>query len=181
RINNSVRRMMSIVDQLLDVTRSRIGQGIQVAPKATNLTGLVTGVIDELRLAHPKTSFEVSGDAIQGSWDPDRLEQVISNLVGNAAQYGRDDAKVSITISKANEVATIAVHNQIRGAPIAEEQLRTMFDPFMRGSAREHKNGLGLGLYIVREIVKAHGGAIEVDSTPNGTVFRVALPLSQSA
>jgi sigma-B regulation protein RsbU (phosphoserine phosphatase) len=176
RINRSLRRMMSIVDQLLDVTRARIGQGIQLALGPTHLNAVVASVIDELRLAHPKTSFEITGPQINGRWDPDRLEQVVSNLAKNAALYGREDGTVSITLQSTGDVATITVHNHIRNAPIPEAQLRTMFDPFQRGVSREHATGLGLGLYIVREIVKAHGGVIEVESTVDGTVFRVTLP-----
>ena len=178
RINRSLRRMMSIVDQLLDVTRSRIGQGIQLAPKPTHLNAVVASVIDELRLAHPKTTFEITGVQINGRWDPDRLEQVVSNLAKNAALYGREEAKVTITLETTGDVATISVHNHIRSAPIPEAQLRTMFDPFMRGVSREHATGLGLGLYIVREIVKAHGGVIEVESNLDGTVFRLSLPIA---
>lgn len=178
RLENSARRMTTIVDQLLDVTRARLGAGIPVERHAMRLRPLIAGVIDELQLAYPTTTFELRGDDIEGVWDGDRLGQVVSNLASNAAQYGKVGGPVTIEQTCDGGVATIAISNPVRGQPIPPDALAMLFDPFQRGAGREHPDGLGLGLYIVREIVRAHGGTIDVVSSPAGTTFRVALPLA---
>ena len=178
RLENSARRMTTIVDQLLDVTRARLGTGIPVERRALRLEPLIAGVVDELRLAHRSTAFELRGADVEGVWDGDRLGQVISNLASNAAMYGKPGGPVVIELAQSSAAATIAISNPIRGAPIADSVLHTLFDPFQRGRGGEHPGGLGLGLYIVREIVRAHGGTIEVASAAAGTTFRVSLPLA---
>jgi signal transduction histidine kinase/DNA-binding response OmpR family regulator len=177
RLDNSARRMATIVDQLLDVTRARLGTGISLDRSVLQLQPLISGVLDELRLAYRTTAFELRGDDVGGLWDGDRLAQVISNLAGNAAQYGKPGGVVTVEVARAGGFATIAVVNEIRDAPIAGDLLETMFDPFKRGRDLKRRGGLGLGLYIVREIVSAHGGTIEVTSDGAGTRFRVVLPL----
>jgi sigma-B regulation protein RsbU (phosphoserine phosphatase) len=181
RVENSVRRMTTIVDQLLDVTRARLGTGIPVNRNALGLQPLIASVLDELRLAYKTTVFVLHGNDVEGVWDGDRLGQVISNLAGNAAQYGKAGGPVTIDVASTAGVATIAISNPIRGAPIPHEVLETMFDPFERGRGGEHPGGLGLGLYIVREIVRAHDGTIDVTSSATGTTFRVVLPLAHEA
>ena len=176
RVENSARRMTKIIDQLLDVTRARLGTGIPVERSALRLAPLIADVLDELRLAHRTTAFELRGDDVEVMWDGDRLGQVVSNLGSNAALYGKPGGPVAIELAHSESVATIAVSNPTRGAPIAQSVLDTLFDPFQRGRGREHPGGLGLGLYIVREIVRAHGGTIEASSTDAGTTFRVTLP-----
>jgi len=176
RLENSTRRMVTIVDQLLDVTRARLGAGIPIERHALQLRPLVAGILDELRLAYRSAVFELRGDDVRGVWDGGRLGQVISNLASNAAQYGHPGGPVTVELSSDGGIATIAIRNPIRGAPIAQDLLETLFDPFKRGRASEHPGGLGLGLYIVREIVNAHGGTISVESSAAGTEFRIALP-----
>ncbi|HZJ62211.1 MAG TPA: ATP-binding protein [Kofleriaceae bacterium] len=177
RLENSARRMTTIVDQLLDVTRARLGTGIELDRSALSLRPLIEDVLDELKLAYRTTAFELRGDDVFGVWDGDRLAQVISNLAGNAAQYGKIGGTVTVEVSHTDGVATIAFLNEIRDAPIARDLLETLFDPFKRGRDTARRGGLGLGLYIVREIVSAHGGTIAVTSDDAGTAFRVVLPL----
>ena len=180
RLENSARRMTGIVDQLLDVTRARLGTGIPVERHAVRLHPLIAGVLDELRLAHRTTAFELQGDDIEGVWDGDRLGQVVSNLASNAAQHGKRGGPVTVELACARDIATIEISNPLRAAPIPREVLATLFDPFQRGGGGDH-SGLGLGLYIVREIVRAHGGTVEVTSSTAGTRFRVALPMDLAA
>jgi signal transduction histidine kinase len=179
RLESSTQRMTRIVEQLLDVTRARLGTGIPIELRDVQLLPIVKAAVDEMSLAYPKTKFEMLDPVdIEGRWDPDRLAQVLSNLLGNAAQYGRKDAPVTIQIEKLRSIVTISVTNAIRDKPIPQEQLAVLFDPYRRGRGSErHHTGLGLGLYIVHEIVRAHGGQINVDSTAAGTSFRVMLPL----
>jgi len=98
--------------------------------------------------------------------------------MGNAAQYGRKDTPVTVRVTRTTSVATITVTNSIRDKPIPPELIGVLFDPYRRGRGSErHHTGLGLGLYIAHEIVKAHHGHIEVESTEAGTSFHVMLPL----
>lgn len=180
RMKSSASRMASIVEQLLDVTRARLGGGIPIRPQAMSLTPMIRGVLDELVLAHSSARFELEAEgSVDGMWDPDRLAQVVSNLASNAIQYGRADAPILVAVSATEPFATITVTNAVRDRPIAAARLATLFDPYSRGPDGErHAGGLGLGLYIVSEIVRAHGGTISAESSELATVFRVQLPRS---
>jgi len=176
RLDRSTRRMTKIVDQLLDITRSRLGSGIPLERKETGLRTVVMGVIEELRSVHPTHALVVSGPEVRGSWDADRLEQVIANLVNNATLYGRPGGRIQVAISADDAIGVIAIHNELRDAPISAAAQATLFDPFERGQDASNARGLGLGLYIVREVTRAHGGTVTVVSNESGTTFRVALP-----
>jgi signal transduction histidine kinase len=178
RIDNSARRMTAIVEQLLDVTRARIGQPIPLARAPVDLLAVANDALDELRSTSPNASLELVGEPVHGAWDRDRLGQVISNLVSNAIYYGRPGAPIVVAVSRTDDTASVTVRNELAAAPIPTEQLSTLFDPFKRGESRKHTHGLGLGLYIVAEIVKAHGGAVGAISDARGTAFRVALPFA---
>lgn len=182
RLESSTQRMTRIVEQLLDMTRARLGTGIPIELRDVQLIPIVKASVDEMTLAYPKTRFELidhlGASELEGRWDPDRLAQVLSNLMGNAAQYGKKDTPVTVELARTATAVTITVTNAIHDKPIPREQLAVLFDPYRRGKGSERRHtGLGLGLYIVHEIVKAHRGTIEVDSTPAGTSFRVMLPL----
>jgi signal transduction histidine kinase len=179
RLDASTQRMTRIVDQLLDVTRARLGTGIPMEPRDVQLLPIVRATIEELTLAYPETAFELRNPIdISGRWDPDRLSQVLSNLMSNAAQYGRRGAPVRIEIAQSTAVATITVTNTNRDRPIPPELIEVLFDPYRRGrDETKHHTGLGLGLYIVHEIVVAHSGRIEVESNAATTSFTVTLPL----
>lgn len=177
RILQSGQRMTLMIEQLLDFTRARVGGGIEVHPREVNLADLCTQAIDEIELAHPEWEIqrEVRGDH-GGRWDPDRLLQVISNLVANAGQHGDPAAGIRVTLDgRRADLVSLEIRNQ--GA-VPAALLPTLFDPF-RGTQhrRDQSRGLGLGLFIVREIVRAHGGTVEVASSEEtGTVFTVRLP-----
>jgi signal transduction histidine kinase len=176
RIASSADRMGRMVDQLLDLTRARKGGGIPVArARATNLRDLLSSVVDELRVAHPEARIDLRvDDPAIGAWDPDRMAQVISNLVGNALEHGAG-APIEVRLASASEEARLTVHN--RGPAIPADLLPHIFDPFRRGPQNGHPRGLGLGLFITAEIVRAHGGTISVRSTDReGTTFSVILP-----
>jgi signal transduction histidine kinase len=177
RILSSGDRMTRMIDQLLDVTRVRLGGGIAVVPVHTDVAALVRQVMDELDEANPEWSFQLAchGDTC-GRWDPDRLSQVFSNLVANAVRHGRSEHGVFVTVDGRGERAVrVTVHNL--GA-IPPERLPKLFEP-LAGGARgaDSSQGLGLGLFITRELVCAHGGSIEVCSDETaGTTFTVTLP-----
>ena len=182
RLESSTHRMTRIVEQLLDMTRARLGQGIPLEPREIDLAALVKAAVDEATLAYPNTRFEITEAVeVSGRWDPDRLAQVVSNLMGNAAQYGRKDAPVTLRLDRTGAAVSITITNEIRDAPIPPDQIALLFDPYRRSHGSEHRRGgLGLGLYIVHQIVQAHGGSIEVSSTAAGTSFRVVLPLHRA-
>jgi signal transduction histidine kinase len=172
RIANSGARMSKLIDDVSDFTRGRLGGGIPVHPGRADLVEICRAAIDELTPLFPgrPLSFETIGDCA-GEWDRERIAQVVSNLVSNALRHS--DAAVSVRVSGEADTVVLEVRNG--GAPIAEEDMGKLFEPFHRGM---HKGGgLGLGLYIVKEIVRAHGATISVSSTAtDGTSFRVLWP-----
>ena len=183
RILNSSQRMSRMVCDLLDLTRTRLGTGIPVAPKAMDLKELCQQVILEFegRFPHREVKLESHGD-LKGEWDSDRLAQLLSNLVANALQYG-DEETVSLSAEGRGDEVTLKVRNG--GPPIPESVLKKIFDPMVRqpatSKADQNISGLGLGLFIANEIVLAHGGTIEVSSKEKeGTTFTVALPRRQA-
>lgn len=179
RMRNSAERMSRMVSDLLDLTRTRLGAGIPITPTPVELTSVCQQTLAELEAAYPdcQLHFESSGD-LQGEWDADRLVQVVSNLVSNALQYGREDAPVSVVARAQGDEVVLSVHNS--GDPIDERALKRIFEPMVRqGTQGDTRNGsgLGLGLFIARKIVASHGGTIGVTSTAEGgTTFTVKLP-----
>ena len=179
RLLNSAGRMNRIVGDLLDLTRTRLGSGIPITPKPMDLTPVCQQVVAELEGIHPdcELQFESKGD-LQGEWDSDRLSQVVSNLVANAMQYGCEDGPVRVMAEAHGEEVVLRVRNE--GPPISEGATKKIFDPMVRQPSQngdKHPTGLGLGLFIAREVVTAHGGTIAVASTrKEGTTFTVQLP-----
>ncbi len=171
RISRSALRMEEMIESLLLFARARLGGGIPVKRQVCALGPLCVGQVAEAREANPGRTIECStrGD-LDGEWDPDRLAQVLSNLISNAVAHGQDP--IEVTADGAPEQVTLRVKNH--GPPVSEALLPTLFEPY-RG--RESSEGLGLGLYIVHEIVSAHGGTVSVDSAEGrGTTFTVVLP-----
>jgi sigma-B regulation protein RsbU (phosphoserine phosphatase) len=176
KILTSGQRMTGIVNQLLDITRARLGDGIPVTLVRTFLAPIIEDVIYEIRIAYPNAKIDLSLANVDGSWDADRLGQVVSNLVSNAIRYGDPKQPVEIAVRATDDTATITVTNALRDRPISSEQLRELFAPFRRGDLALHREGLGLGLYIASEIIRAHRGRITATSSEAGTVFTVELP-----
>lgn len=180
RIEASAERMGTMISDILDLTRARLSGGIPLQVAPANLSTVCRQVVEELSAVHPDRSiaFDVDGRS-DGVWDADRLAQVLSNLVGNALEHGDQDAPVFLRCLDLEARQVVEVHNP--GSPIPAPQLATLFDPFRQaGVARERgrrRSGLGLGLFIVREIVHAHGGSVDVRSSErDGTTFTVTLP-----
>jgi phosphoserine phosphatase RsbU/P len=179
RMLSSGNRMTGIVEQLLDVTRARLGAGIPVSLTETSLAPIIHRVVEELAA---RARFRVVAADVRGYWDGNRLAQLISNLASNAVQYGHPTAPITIEASQIGDMATLAVANQVRDTPIPPEKIGSLFDPYHRGvDSALHRTGLGLGLYIAHEIVRAHGGRIAAKSSADGTVFTVQLPLRPPA
>lgn len=180
RLVRSADRIHVIVRDMLDFARGRLGGGIPISPRPCDLGTVCHDVVEESKQAHATRaiSFEGSGD-LRGEWDPDRMEQVLSNLLGNAVEHGSDP--IVVTALPAGDQIVASVHNG--GEPIPEALLPTLFEPFTRGvyiaeeSPAVTGSGLGLGLYIANEIVHAHGGTLSVSSSADlGTTFTIAIP-----
>ena len=172
RVFASAERMARMIDDLLDFARTRLGGGFPIQPRRIDLRELTQNTVEELLFACPGRALkmEAEGDS-WGSWDPDRMAQVVSNLVGNALQHS--DGEVRVRVRGENEVVVLETHNQ--GPLIPREVLPHVFEPGRRGDARS--GGLGLGLYIAQQIVLAHGGTIEARSSEEeGTTFTDVLP-----
>ena len=174
RMRSSTERMVGMLDQLYDLARARLGGGIAIDAQDTCFRTLADSVIGELALAYPERSIAVTYDGpMTGVWDERRLGQVVANLVGNALRHGTPSSEVKVDVNGASGPLVFAVHND---GVIPEAVRLQLFDPF-RSGAESPREGLGLGLYIVRQIVLAHGGTIDVDSSSEtGTTFRVELP-----
>lgn len=175
RILSSADRMTRMVEQLLDLTRIRLAGGIPIERKRVDLERICRRVIDELKAAKADASFRLEvTDDVTGEWDSDRLLQVLSNLLSNAAQHAREPRVVTLRVVGMESVVELTIHN--RGT-IPQEILATLFQPYRRAPVSGKREGLGLGLFITKHIIDAHGGSIEVDSSePEGTTFTVRLP-----
>jgi signal transduction histidine kinase len=178
RIERSAHRIESVTHLLLDFTQARLGAGIPVVPQPMDLQALCREVAEETRTGTPERTLqeEYTGD-LRGHWDPERLAQVLSNLLQNALKYSPADTPVRLRATALEASVRVELHNL--GAPIPRELLPRLFEPFQSGARTPEtlKASLGLGLYIVRELVRAHGGDITVRSEPGtGTTFTLTLP-----
>jgi len=177
RIAHSSDRMAKMINDMLDFTRTRLGGGYSLQRTRTNVHDVLRQVVEELEVAHPQRRFELSVEGNGwGEWDAGRIAQAASNLVGNAVQYSPEDSPVRVMARDEGEAVRVEVHNG--GDPIAPERMPHIFDPFVRGGDEARaRSGLGLGLYITHEIVKAHEGVLQVrSSSAEGTCFWWLLP-----
>ena len=174
--------MSRMISDLLDFTGTGLGAAMPVAPAAMDAGALCREVVEEVRAAHPArtVTWQARGD-LRGTWDAARLRQVVSNLLGNAVQHGGAGGAVGLAASgDGADGVVLTVHNG--GQPIPPAALGTIFQPMVRGASLEspqqrRPGSIGLGLYIAREVVAAHGGTIDVKSSPEaGTTFTVHLP-----
>ncbi|MBD9566099.1 sensor histidine kinase [Pseudomonas sp. PDM09] len=178
-IKRGTRHMAVMIGDLLELVRSRLGKSLPIEPAPMDLADTAREAIAQACAAHPQCdpTLSVEGDT-QGVWDGRKLNQMLQNLIGNALQHGSSNNAVKLTLRGEADSVRLTVHND--GAPIPPEALPTIFDPLVR-SANEALNGpttsLGLGLFIVKEVVKAHQGTIDVSSNEaDGTMFTVVLP-----
>ncbi|WNG63163.1 PAS domain-containing sensor histidine kinase [Archangium gephyra] len=174
-VSTAARRMERMIHELLDFTRARLAGGIPVKPAPLTLDKLLERVAEEFQASHPaRLIVSKSEGDLRGSWDESRLGQLLDNLVGNAVQHSPEDTPVEVKAVGAPDGLTLTVRNE--GPPVPLEERATLFEPFKRGK-RASGDGLGLGLYIARQIVVAHGGRISVESGVGlGTRFIVWLP-----
>jgi signal transduction histidine kinase len=182
-IKKSVAAMNKMIKDLLEYAGAQIGKKMPVNPEPADMENICRASLEEVRLAYPNTifEFESSGDS-RGDIDPARFQQVLSNLLNNAAKYARHDSPVTLSVrGERRETITVQVKNY--GHPIPAESLQVIFDPLVQLSSiapesDPHQSAsLGLGLFIAREIVEGHKGFIEASSSESeGTVFTVRIP-----
>jgi signal transduction histidine kinase len=183
RDQRQIRNMVRLIDDMLDVTRMR-KDALSIQPKPTDLAQLARAVVENLRQQAEAAGSEISLQApaeLPGVWDEFRIEQVLTNLLTNALRYG-GGRPVSMAVEQvgAGEDGFARVSVRDRGIGIAAEDQARIFEQFERTEhSRKHAAGLGLGLYITRQIVDLHGGRIGVESAPGeGSTFSVELPLA---
>lgn len=173
RVVASGTRMERMIEQLLDLARARLAGGIPITRgEEKDLAPLIQKVVADIRLSNPNRTIVVHAQKCMARVDEDRFEQVVSNLVRNAITHGDPESPVEVELSELGDEALFRVHNF--GKPIDAVLMPILFDPFKRGASPDvsSSKGLGLGLYISESIVSAHGGTIEVFSTPEaGTEF----------
>lgn len=176
-IFRAAERAARLIRDLLDFTQARVGTGLTCVPIGCDLHDVVGEGLDELRLAYPGCDLQHvrTGDG-RCTADVVRIVQVVGNLVSNAVSYGRPETPVTVTTNGTqDDVLILAVHNE--GEPIPPALLPILFEPMTRGTTAGNKRSVGLGLFIVREIAKAHGGAIAARSSESeGTTFTLTLP-----
>ena len=180
KIVSNSERINRMIGDMLDLTRTRLGAGIPVMPRPVDMETVCRQSVEDFRVAHSarRIEFAVVGDA-RGLYDADRVAQVISNLLANALQYSLPESPVRVSLREEEAALVLEVNNQ--GQPIVPEVLQTIFVPFQRGAQTDAGNlptsGLGLGLYIVQEIMRAHGGTVAARSTADeGTTFSTRWP-----
>lgn len=182
-IFNSSQRMDEIVRDLLDFSTSHLGGGIPIDPFTVDLAEIARNVVEEARTFHPDRKIELICDGkLAGAWDGARLAQAFSNLISNAVQHGKQEGTIKVSITGREDDIIFEVQNESDVIPT--EKLRTLFDPVKSFAIRPPSErtlsriqNLGLGLYVVKEIVRAHAGKIQVSSTKEtGAKFSVHLP-----
>ena len=162
-MRRSVGRMHELINNVLDLTRSRLGGGIPLQIEERSIEPVLTQVIEELRIAHPEREIVVVLDTTEPvDCDQGRIGQLLSNLLGNALHHGPKDAPVRVDAVAKDGRFTLSVANA--GEPIPREIRERLFQPFYRGEGRASSAGLGLGLYIASEIARAHFGQLSVRS-----------------
>ena len=179
RIKGGTQHMGAMVKDLLEFVRSRLGSSLPVERKPMDLASACREAIEAACAGQPDCipNVTITGDTY-GEWDRGRIDQLLQNLIGNALQHGSTSHEVDLSLTGDEHNVTLVVHND--GEPIAKEALGTLFDPLVRSASEElgqPSTSLGLGLFIVKEVVSAHQGSIEVTSNrEDGTTFTVVLP-----
>jgi signal transduction histidine kinase len=174
--------MRGIIEQVVDFTRAQADGVMPITRVPGDLAEQLAKIVQETQVAHPDRKVALMGGGdFAGNWDEGRMGQLLSNLLGNALVYGDRDGTVTATMWSTEAEVCFSVHNT--GEPIPVEDRERIFQPLERGmqqhlaGERRAAGGLGLGLYICREIVRSHGGTLLLESSrAEGTTFTISLP-----
>jgi signal transduction histidine kinase len=176
RIRRASESIGSLAQQLLDYTVIQAGRRVPISPRETTLGEILGAILDEFRAVHPNRA--VRADAVcegEVAWDSERVRRLLGNLLSNAVKYGDRAAPIVIACREERDAVALDVTN--RGPTIPPDRLARIFEPLQQGDdAARHGGGIGLGLFIAREIAHAHGGSIEARSADGATTFTVRLP-----
>jgi signal transduction histidine kinase len=186
RILTGAGRMSQMIDDLIELTRVRLGSGIPLKLINTSMRGICENVITEMEATYPKRIFQLDcNQELPGEWDEAKMSQALSNLLRNAVQHGAINSPITVAVKSGDDGVVLEVHND--GTAISPHIIPKIFDLLFQGGSNEeiadddHTASLGLGLYIVKEIVLAHRGTVEVQSSDDdGTTFVVRLPSARS-
>jgi sigma-B regulation protein RsbU (phosphoserine phosphatase) len=178
RIATSSERMEGMIGDLFDFAQARLGDGYQLARSPCDLEEVCRQVIQRMAASHPEQAIQLTTrGSCKGHWDRDRITKVVSEMLANAARHGSAGSRIKVSVRDAGADVALAVQND--GVPALDHAEGQLFEPFYRGASRgdEAARGLGLGLYIAKQIVVAHRGTIDVRSGPaDGTTFTITLP-----
>ena len=178
RILRSCEQVRQTLDALSDFTKVRLGEHLEIDRVRDDMGVLCRQAVDAFARVDPERRIRLTSDAdLSGDWDTARVREAVGGLLGNAARFASRGSVVTIAVDgKAVDAVTVTVHGD--GTPIDVETLRTIFDPVARvESENATYAGLGLGLFIVRKVVDAHGGQVSVDAAPGrGTTFTMVMP-----
>ena len=175
-MQKSVARMSALIDNVLDFARGRLGSGITLKRSPQSLEPVLNQVIAELRAGSPGRKIETTFDLTRAvDCDGGRIAQLFSNLLGNAVTHGAAERPIRVHATTQDGKFELSVANA--GEPIPSEAMERLFQPFYRLAEQGSQQGLGLGLYIASEIARAHGGRIDVTSSPAETRFTFRMPL----
>jgi signal transduction histidine kinase len=176
-LDNSIKRMARLIDDIMDFARGRLGGGVPMdRVERHDFLDVLRLAVDEVASGHPGRPVVLRGTLERPvSFDSDRMRQLLANLLNNAITYGEPTRPITLTVTEAEQEVAISVHND--GEPIAPDMIDHLFDPFVRPDPQTPRPGLGLGLFIASEIARGHGGAISVKSSQEGgTRFEVRFP-----
>jgi phosphoserine phosphatase RsbU/P len=176
----SAARMATLIENVLDFARGRLSGGLSLKREAdVLLEPVLRHVVEELRTAWPNRAFAVDFSMTETVYcDPGRISQLLSNLLGNALAHGVRNKPIEVEARTEEGTFFLSVTNA--GEPIPAKALEQLFEPFFRADFRPSQQGLGLGLYIVSEIARAHGGVIDVTSDASATCFTFRMPVQNS-
>ena len=177
RLIDSGARMAGLLDELVEFNKIKLGLGFRITTAPQDMAVLINDELNELRAAYPDKQLDLSvSGPTKGEWDGGSLKRVVGNLVVNAIKYGHDTAPIKVVIAGVADNICLEVRD--KGAPMDETTIKELFEPLKRGLATENstKDSLGLGLFISKQIVSAHGGQIDAHCDEGETVFVVKLP-----
>lgn len=176
-MDQSVARMSDLISDVMDFTRARLGSGIEVdVQSAVDIGPLLNQTVDEIRMGNPEVLIEENYKIDrQISCDPKRLSQMVSNLLGNSVNHGDTAHPIVVNAQTTDGCLTLSIANG--GEQIPDSARAMLFEPFTRADLREAQEGLGLGLFIAREIANRHGGELTMTSDQHQTIFEFQMPL----